>query len=530
MNEGRKRHVIALTRVSKEEQAAEGRAGLPRQWDDMHLAVQQFDLEIDYRYEFIDISGTDVLLNGDFQEMLHRLSLPSIDGLVAAAMDRIIRPDSYSSFAIGDTFVRHRKLIWIPGSEIDPSQDSGFIETIVSFMMAGLDRRRILHNTQAAKEANRRRGWCANATITLPQGVGFDFKTRKWCWVEPYASRMCEAFRILLTEQPSVRSLAARLSYRCARTLYNQLRNPIWTGVREYKYQRGEKYPSKNGRQRDRKKVLRPEPLRVPIDIQPLVTKQEFARAQEILIGRGNEWVDRRAQESRFESTGILYCGKCGKRMYSRSDPQPGKHDQYYCKSQFPSGTGCGSPRIWRERLDYTLHSLVAEYFTKREELSSLLASLKSAPRLRPVMANIEKGNAELARLKAEKMRLLSLSVRGLFDESQIEAESRRIDSEIQNWTAFLQQAEQQRESLSITDNKEVASLLASIFAEFEFLNMRDRKRLLRQFFAKVYIRDGSIVKLAIRVPAPGTNLGIRTGAGIFVAERPLVYLLLKTS
>jgi hypothetical protein len=162
--------------------------------------------------------------------------------------------------------------------------------------------------------------------------------------------------------------------------------------------------------------------------------------------------------------------------------------------------------------------------------LSSLLAFLNNVPRIGPVVANIEKGNAELARLKAEKMRLLSLSVRGLFDESQIEAESRRSDSEIQNWTAFLRQAERQRESLSIADTKEVAGLLASIFAEFEFLSIRDRKRLLRQFFAKVYVNDGSIVKLVMRVPSPGTNLGIPTAAGYFIAERTLIYLPLKAA
>ena len=45
------------------------------------------------------------------------------------------------------------------------------MEALVSGMMAGLDRRRILRNTQTAKEENRKRGRCANAKITLPQGM-----------------------------------------------------------------------------------------------------------------------------------------------------------------------------------------------------------------------------------------------------------------------------------------------------------------------------------------------------------------------
>jgi DNA invertase Pin-like site-specific DNA recombinase len=463
------------------------------------------------KYEIIDVSGADVHLNSDFQQMLHEITQPSVDGIVAAAMDRITRPDSYSSFGIWDAFVQHKKLIWFPGSEINPAQDSGFIETIITGMMAGLDRRRILQNTQTAKEANRRRGRCPSAKITLPQGVDFDLKTGKWSWVEPYASRIREAFKILIAEQPSIRSLAARLGYACERTLYNQLGNPIWTGIREYKYRRGEKYPSKDGHQRDRRKILRGEPLRVKIDIQPLISEDEFARAQEIRANRKSEWISSRAQESRFESTGIIYCGRCGKRMYSRTDTRPGRHDEYYCKSRFPSGIGCGSLRIWREHLDFMIGSFVTEYFTKRAALMSLLASLNSRPSLRPVIANIEKGKAEIARLSTEKKRLLSLSVRGLFDDSQVEDESRRIESEVQSWTAFLRQAERQRETLSVSNAKSAAELLVSIFAEFEFLSVKHRKKLLRQFLAKVYVLDGAIVKLALRVPLSSTNSGIRT-------------------
>jgi len=512
MNDLRKHRVLALARISTEEQAAEGRAGLLRQWDDIQRAADRWNLEIVRKYEIIDVSGADVHMNGDFREMLQEVTLPSVDGIVAAAMDRITRPDSYSSFGIWDTFVKHKKLIWFPGSEINPALDSGFIETIITGMMAGLDRRRILQNTQTAKEANRRRGRCPSAKHTLPQGVDFDFKTGRWSWVEPFASRIREAFRILISEQPSIRLLASRLGYPCARTLYNQLRNPIWIGIREYKYRRGEKYPSKDGRQRDRRKVLRSEPLKVKIDIQPLLSNDEFARAQEILANRKTEWISSRAQESRFESTGIIYCGKCGERMYSRTDTRPGKHDEYYCKSRFPSGVGCGSPRISRERVDFVIRSFISDYFTTRTAVMSLLASVNSTPRLRPIVTNIEKANAELARLNVEKKRLLTLSVRGLFDDSQIEAESTRIDSEIRSWTLLLAQAERQRESLSIGNAKSVAEQVASIFAEFEFLSVKDRKKLLRRFLAKVYVCDGAIVKLAMRVPSPGTKLGSRTG------------------
>src|ERR1700741_1660790 len=66
------------------------------------------------------------------------------------------------------------------------------------------------------------------------------------------------------------------------RVLYNQLRNPIWTGYRVYSHKRGEKRPSRNGRQADRKKIRRAEPLRVKLNIEPLVSEEQFAQAQAI--------------------------------------------------------------------------------------------------------------------------------------------------------------------------------------------------------------------------------------------------------
>jgi DNA invertase Pin-like site-specific DNA recombinase len=508
------RNVVALRRISTEEQAAEGRAGLLRQQEEIRLACERWGLNVVRDYEIVDVSGSEVHLNSTFLQVLQDLAQPSLSGLVAAALDRVTRPDSFSSFSIWDVFVKNKKMLFLPTAQINPAEDSGFMETIVGSMMASLDRRRILRNTQMGKEANRKRGRCPSAKHTLPQGVDFDFKTGKWSWLEPYASRIREAFRVLIAEQPSIRSLAERLGCPCARTLSNQLRNPIWTGIREYKYRRGEKYPSKNGRQRDRKKVLREEPLRVKIDIEPLIDEKDFNLVQEILARRKNEWTSSREQESVFESTGIIYCGRCGKRMYSRPDRRPGRRDEYYCKSQFPSGRGCGAPRVWRERLDYTISSFVSEYFTKPAQIVSLLASLSSRLGLRPVQARIEKARIEIAKLNEQKSRLLSNWVKGHFTGAEVETVLRRIDSEMQSWTILHRQAEREADTLSLKDIRECGTLIASLFAEFEFLELRDRKRLLRQFLARVYVRDGAIQRLTLRVPSSVTNSGIRMGRG----------------
>jgi len=51
------------------------------------------------------------------------------------------------------------------------------MEALVCGMMAGLDRRRILQNTQTAKEENRKRGRCATARITCHRTSTLTSKT-----------------------------------------------------------------------------------------------------------------------------------------------------------------------------------------------------------------------------------------------------------------------------------------------------------------------------------------------------------------
>jgi DNA invertase Pin-like site-specific DNA recombinase len=493
---------IGFCRLSTEEQAQEGRAGLLRQREEIRLCAERWNLEVVRTVEITDVSGTQVLESQEFQELLH--SLPDVDGVVIAAIDRLMRPDDFSSFSIYDHFLKQRKLIWTPSSALDVHEDSGFMEALVSGMMAGLDRRRILRNTQTAKEENRKRGRCANAKITLPQGIDFDFKTGQWNWVEPWANRVKTAFEILVTTNRSVLSIAKELGYASDRVLYNQLRNPIWTGYRVYSHKRGEKLPSRNGRQADRKKMRRAEPLRVKLDIEPLVSEEQFAQAQKILGQRRKSWLSARSEESRFEASGLLYC-RCGERMYSKGSGRCGRQkalDIYYCRSQHKGGAGCGAPKLSREVTDYSLNSLISEIFLDDIILGSLIEQAL-APWERPsIDEKVAKAAMELERLRAEKRQLLSLTLKGLFSEREVATEARRIDAETRSWGALVSQDQQERALRSTASIRETALLIASVFAEYQFLNLTDRKRLTRQFVKRIEVVDRRFTAVTLSLPA----------------------------
>jgi len=502
---------IGLCRVSTEEQAAEGRAGLLRQREQIELAARRHGLEILEMVEITDVSGTMVEANPEFRRALNMLADPSIGGVVVADQDRIARPDTFEAFGVFQPFVHYRKMIWTPSDVIDPSEDAGFLRVLLMGGMAGLDRRKILRMTQQGKETNRRRGRCANAKITLPQGVDFDFKTGRWSWVEPHATRIKIVFQMILSDNRSVLSVARNLGYSPERTLYNQLRNPIWTGRRIYSHRRGEKYPSVNGKQADRRKIPRVEPLVVGIDLEPLVSMEDFSKVQEILDGKRGRWVSSRTGESRFESSGLLFCS-CGQPMYSKGDVRPGKHDLYFCRSRHPRGAGCGAPAMWREHIDHTLTELVKEIFTKPDAFRTLLEAVGRDQDDASLNEEIRMAETELTRLQNEKRNLLRLAVKGAYDDADEERERRRIDAEVRFWTSKRDGAKRQIAAASTESLRTLAGAIASVFAEFESLSLSDRKRLLRAHVARVEVGRGGITRVALRLPAPVATNCSRTG------------------
>lgn len=500
---------LALCRLSTEEQAAEGRAGMLRQRADIAQVAARHDLAIEQTVEIVDVSGTQVAQSPQFQALLRKLEEPHIAGLIVPAIDRLMRPDDFSSFAIFDVFLRGKKLLWTPQGEMDVAQDAGYMQAVMQSMMAGLDRRRILANTQAGKEQNRKRGRCANAKITLPQGIDFDFATGKWSWVEPYASRIRTAFERVLAGERNVRQLAHELGYHTDRTLHNQLRNPIWSGVREYKLRRGEKYATRDGKQGDRRKIARPEPLRVVIDIAPLVTREQFEQVEEILGDGHAKWLLARAAGSPLELAGLLWC-ECGEPLYSKPDRRNVAHSYYYCRSRHkPGQKGCGSPWIPSRQIEYNVGRLISEVLCSPEVITAILANV---PQPADSSEELRQAEAELLSIAGQRQRLLHAYLLGAFTEAELAAESRAIESAERLWS---QKARAARRPDSGDSIRTVAAAIATVFAEFEFLASADRKALLRQLVAGVSVRGRGIAKVTLRVATESNRTGVVSGRSV---------------
>ena len=105
--------------------------------------------------------------------------------------------------------------------------------------------------------------------------------------------------------------------------------------------------------------------------------------------------------------------------------------DIYYCRSQHKGGSGRGAPKLSQEVTDYSLNALISEMFLQPTVLGSLIKNALEPPERSPIDEMVPKAATELERLKAEKQRLLSLTLKGVFSDEEVGAEARRLEAEI---------------------------------------------------------------------------------------------------
>jgi DNA invertase Pin-like site-specific DNA recombinase len=96
--------------------------------------------------------------------------------------------------------------------------------------MAGLERSEILERVWTAKEEKRRAGQHPQSQITLPFGVGYEPKTKKWFY-KPEVEKVREAVRLFLAGETSYKDVGRKVGID-AFNLRVILRNPIYTGWR----------------------------------------------------------------------------------------------------------------------------------------------------------------------------------------------------------------------------------------------------------------------------------------------------------
>jgi hypothetical protein len=149
-----------------------------------------------------------------------------------------------------------------------------------------------------------------------------------------------------------------------------------------------------------------------------------------------------------------------------------------------------------------------------------LIEKALEPPERSPIAEMVAKAAAELDRLKTEKQRLLGLTLKAVFSDEEVAAEARRIDAEARSWSALVSKDQQQRALRSTANVRETAQLIASVFAEYQFLNLKERKHLTRQFVKRIEVMDRHFTAVTLSLPALDAKIRTRRGAASKLGAR----------
>ncbi len=160
--------VYGLARLSSQEQAREGKAGLQRQRDAIAQIAERNGLDVVTTIEAVDIRGKEIGNHPAVAALIAELERGSIDGVVVAEFSRLVRPEDLD-FGLAVTIKKAHKVVWDTSGLIDANTSGGYWQSIFKGAQAGAEVSLMRERVTSAKEALRRAGGRPSSTACLPK-------------------------------------------------------------------------------------------------------------------------------------------------------------------------------------------------------------------------------------------------------------------------------------------------------------------------------------------------------------------------
>ncbi len=490
------KNVLELIRVSTEEQAGQDRGGIPAQRAANRKTAERYDLRVVRTIEIIDVSGASVLRSPRMQELLKLMEEPEICGVVAKEFSRLMRPENFADYVLLQHFIDTGTVLYLPEGPIDLASKHGRLYGTIRAAMAGVERREIIERMQDAKEALRRAGKHPGGSATLPYGVGYS-REQGWFYTAE-AEKVKQAFRLFLSGK-GYTVIAKELNLPRANIRF-LLENPIYTGWRVYDEKRDPSalgyIPRSDGRQGDRKKIKRNpgEIIRVKV-LEPLVTEEDFARAQQLIdLKRQKHWRVRAETSRRYTYNGFLTCDECHGPIYTHSS----KRDFYVCKSHHPRErrkrelegfVPCSNRHMLRYKLEPKVDELFGKKLRDREFLSRVVETYNSLSEQTQHAIGVDQATlkSKLESLRERRQRILEAFFDGVIRKENRDRRFEEIDRELLLYGQLLMEPANVPQQPTVLD-LEAVSAIVDPFAEWEFLDREDKRRLLADLCPEISV------------------------------------------
>ena len=465
------RKAIALTRVSTEGQAEEGREGLASQRRAIERTAELHALEIVGTLELAGVSGAKVMQDQRFQELLVRIEDPEIAGVIVAASDRLMRPESLADYAILEAFRTTNTLLYTPNGPRDLTKDR--LLQVIETELSHLERTRIRERTQRAKNEHRLKGRHVAGPISLPFAVDYDKPTATWSYKPAEGAIVREVYRRVLGGARNFAAVgrAVGISPTLVRKILLQ---PLYAGFRLL---------DASGR-------MTPDGTPQVVFDSPLVSATEWEAVRPIVFSR------RPSPRGRGPGVyrGFLTCAHCGDPLTMHRERRGAW--SYRCRA---SVRGAGGVQISHTVVDAAADEAVGKTLASSEVIAAALESIATPEPVADLGKDQEK---ELAVLRSERERVMTGYERGL--RTLEDAERRVGEIEIRMRALAALAAPSPPEDLS-----EAAHSIASTFAEWEFLNTRAKRAILSASVDWIRVEkpgraQAAVEAISLRVPTDG--------------------------
>lgn len=474
------RKAIALLRVSTEGQARQDRASLPAQRAEIQRIAQLHELDLVQWVELAGVSGTAVLRDPRFAALLARLEEPEIHGVVVAAFDRLMRPESLADYAILESFRSTATVLYTMDGPRDLRTFDGRMLSVMQGEMGAYERRRIVERSMASKELKRRDGFYTEAAHQLPYGVDYRIETDDsgavrpvWSYHEPEAENLRHVYRLLLAGERNFCKISREVGV-SRHIVRKAVTDPIYAG----RHRIDKRWPDKW-----RPTLRNPdEVIEVQVLDPPLIDYEAWSGLNELLSDRPTP---SREHDGSCLYHGLASCAACGSPIHTHRARFGTPPYHYRCGRQAKRAGGerCRTGQFAARHFDAEVDRVLAQHLGDAARIAELLEAAFEAEAGDPVgPPDPEAVQKRIEALETERRRVITSYESGFRELRSAERRVREIDRTI----GRLREVEAD-EPAALTA-EDLALRIAEPFRCWGALNRREKRELLEANVQRLFV------------------------------------------
>lgn len=506
----RKPRVLAMVRVSTDSQAEDDRAGIPRQLEEVERIVEREDLDLIHTYRLEGVSGAEVLEDPQFREILAKVQAGDVQGVIVADFDRLFRLKRYEMLGILDYFSDAEALIYTSSRTIDLTREGDSMMAVLESLLSGRELRTMRKRMHGAQETMRRNGEYPLGANSLPTGITYYRKAKKWGTNSDIA-KVQEAYRLIDEDGiTNIAEVARRVGIKY-RLMYKIVSHPVYKGLMVYDTKSaGKKVLSAKGNRYVKKIPRKPEDvIKAPVfPDNPPVPVARWERVQKLLHKTPRQGHSRKGRQSqgtyvRDILKGISFCGACKSRLRLRENANRREEvrGHYACSKnnynkdlQQERKCGCGAANQSKYKVHKAVLSFCVEVLSKKELVCQII---EHAIQSRLQNQGIKNPEPKLAEIKKQRAKVQRGYEKGLYTEEEAQERLMALQQEESVLTKMSNSMNSKQQKLVV--EALIKSVVKGVRAIKRVTDPAWQKAILNKVFSAIYLENNQVVGFTLK-------------------------------